>query len=213
VGRNAQRLAEAIDAIGGNCTAMVGDLSSLAGIDALASELAGQTARLDVLVNNAGTSWVAPFDGVSERGFDKVIDLNLKAPYFLTQRLLPLLSSRGDVDEWARVINLSSIAARVVNPGNSAYGASKAALEHLTRILARALAEHRVTVNGIAPGWFPTQMNAPIAESAGPDWLAATPVGRFGSVEDAGGVALFLASRAGAFVNGQTITLDGGKTL
>ncbi|MET0136942.1 MAG: SDR family oxidoreductase, partial [Sphingobium sp.] len=197
----------------GHCVPVVGDLSSTEGVSALAAEIAERCPELHVVVNNAGTGWYAPIDAFPEDRFDRVFDLNLKAPFFLVQKLLPALTRGASDANWSRVINLSSVGARQANAANAAYGASKAAVEHLTRIMARGLADRKIAVNGIAPGWFPSRLNAGITESQGPDWIARTPLGRFGTMQDMGGLALFLASPAGAFINGQTITIDGGVTL
>jgi NAD(P)-dependent dehydrogenase (short-subunit alcohol dehydrogenase family) len=215
VGRDATKLDAAVSDISahGRCWSIAADLSGLPGVDAVAQAVALRGRPLNILINNAGASWGEAVETFPEKGFDRILNLNLKAPFFLAQRLLPSLAAAATNDDWARVINLSSVAAQVVNPNNAVYGASKAGLEHLTRILARAFANHRITVNGIAPGWFPSRMNAGIAETHGGDWIAATPHHRFGTIEDVAGLAIFLSSRAGIFVNGQTITLDGGKTL
>lgn len=215
-GRNPERLAQAaaeMTSLGGQCIALEANLSSMAGVDALVREMAARESRLDILVNNAGATWGAPIESFPEVGWDRVYDLNVKVPFFLTQKLLPLLSAAADGEHWGRVIHISSVGARTAEPSAASYITSKAAVEQLTRVMARGLAGHRITVNAIAPGWFPSRMNAPIRESSGDTWLAATPHGRFGTAEDMGGLALFLCSRAGVYVNGQVISLDGGRML
>lgn len=215
VGRKPERLREAAEAISavGQCDTLQADVSQTAEMDRLAGELAKREDRLHILVNNAGATWGHAIESFPEAGWDRVMDLNLKTPFFLTQKLLPLLSAAATEDDFSRVINLSSVASRVVGTDSAPYGPSKAAVEQLTRVMARGFAPHRVTVNGISPGWFPSRMNGPLSDEAREAWRANTPLGRLGTIEDMGGLALFLCSRAGAFINGQTVVTDGGQTL
>ncbi|MFC3172724.1 SDR family oxidoreductase [Novosphingobium bradum] len=212
-GRDPARLAEAGAELAalGDCTAIPARLGPVAGAEALARDLAERTDRLDVLVNNAGMGWVAPFEEFPEAGWDKVFDLNLKTPFFLVQQLLPLLKAAAREDRWARVINLSSVSARSTGPATLVYGASKAAVEQMTRGMAKVLAPHRVLVNAIAPGFFPSRANDRLPDGAAQAWMAGAAVGRLGTAEDIGGLAIFLASRAGAFVDGQVIDIEGGR--
>lgn len=214
-GRKLDRLEEAVREIGvlGECVPLPGDLSKMAEIERVAAALAEREPALHILVNNAGASWGEPIETFPEAGWDRVMDLNLKAPFFLTQKLLPLLSAAGTDEDYARVINLSSVAATVVSTDSAPYGPSKAALEQLTRIMARAFGDHQVTVNGISPGWFPSRMNGPLSDDAREAWRLNTPLKRLGTIEDMGGLAIFLCSRAGVFINGRTIVTDGGETL
>jgi NAD(P)-dependent dehydrogenase (short-subunit alcohol dehydrogenase family) len=214
-GRKLDRLEEAAREIGalGECLPLPGDLSKMAEIDRIAAELAEREPALHILVNNAGTSWGQAIEEFSEAAWDRVMDLNLKAPFFLTRKLLPLLSAAGTDEDYARVINLSSVAATVVATDSVAYGPSKAGVEQLTRIMARAFGDHRITVNGIAPGWFPSRLNGPLPEEYREAWRLNTPLKRLGTIEDMGGLAIFLCSRAGVFINGRTIVTDGGETL
>lgn len=214
-GRKLDRLEAAVAEIGklGECIALPGDLSKMSEIERIAADLAAREPKLDILVNNAGASWSQDFEDYTEAGWDRVADLNLKTPFFLTQKLLPLLSAAGSPDNFARVINLSSVAATVTGGNGFAYGPSKAGVEQLTRVLARDLGRHHITVNGISPGWFPSRMNAPLGEEAARAWAANTPLGRLGTIEDMGGLAIFLCSRAGTYINGRTIITDGGETL
>lgn len=214
-GRKLDRLEAAVAAIGehGECLPLPGDLSNMAEIERIAAELAAREPKLDILVNNAGASWAQPIEDYTEAGWDRVMDLNLKTPFFLTQKLLPLLSAAGTPDDFARVINLSSVAATVTGGNGFPYGPSKAGIEQLTRVLARHLGGHRITVNGISPGWFPSRMNGPLGEEAAKAWQDNTPLGRLGTIEDMGGLAIFLCSRAGTYINGRTIITDGGQTL
>jgi NAD(P)-dependent dehydrogenase (short-subunit alcohol dehydrogenase family) len=215
MGRKADQLEETAREIGalGECVALPGDLSRMEEIDRITGILSRREPVLHILVNNAGASWGQPIEDYSEAGWDRVMDLNLKAPFFLAQRLLPLLKVAGTDDDFARIINISSVASTVVGTDSAAYGPSKAGLEQLTRIMARAFGGHRIAVNGIAPGWFPSRMNGPLPEAAREAWRHNTPLKRLGTIEDMGGLAIFLCSRAGAFINGRTIVTDGGETL
>jgi NAD(P)-dependent dehydrogenase (short-subunit alcohol dehydrogenase family) len=214
-GRKLDRLEAAAREIGalGECLPLPADLSKMDELDRIAAALAEREEKLHILVNNAGASWGHPIESYPEAGWDRVMDLNLKTPFFLTQKLLPLLSAAGTDEDYARVINISSVAATVVGTDAVPYGPSKAALEQLTKVMARAFGDHRVTVNGIAPGWFPSRMNGPLPEEAREAWRQNTPLKRLGTVEDMGGLAIFLCSRAGVFINGRTIVTDGGETL
>lgn len=213
-GRNQARLEKAAQEISpdGNCLALPADISQLPEIERLAAELGQRESRLHILVNNAGTTWGAPMESFPVEAWDNVMNLNLRSVFFLTQRLTPLLETTGE--DWGRVINLSSVGARMIAKGASIpYGASKAAVEQVTRMLAFDLADHHVTANAISPGWFPSRMNAPLGEAASEDWRLKTPLKRFGTAADIGGLAIFLCSKAGVFVNGQTIVCDGGYAL
>ena len=203
---------------GGECTPLPADLSDLGSIEALASALGERESRLDVLVNNAGATWGAPLDDFPEAGWDKVMDTNVKGPFFLIQKLLPLLRESATHAEPARVINVGSVDG-IKTPvfDNFSYGPSKAAVHHLTRVMAAHLVKENILVNAIAPGPFPTWMlSAGVGfggEVEGQDWDAvgrSNPRGRVGTMEDIAGVAIFLSSRAGAFTVGETITCDGG---
>ncbi len=203
---------------GGDCIALPGDVSSLEGVTALAGALSGHESRLDILVNNAGATWGAPIDEFPEAGWDKVMDTNVKGVFFLTQKLLPLLREAATPEDPARVINVGSIDG-IKTPifDNISYGPSKAAVHHLTRVLAAQLVKQHILVNAIAPGPFPTWMlSAGVGfggQVEGQDWESVgnqNPRGRVGTAEDIAGVAIFLASRAGAYTVGETITCDGG---
>lgn len=205
VGRKAKALAAAARDIG--CSAFVADVSKPDEIARLAQEGAGP---VDILVNNAGATWGASFEDFPAEGFDKVFALNARTPFLLTQALL----SRLQQGAGGRVINISSVGARMIGDNPSvAYGPSKAAVEQMTRVMARLLGPKGITANCIAPGWFPSRMNAPLGPAAAQDWAAATPVGRLGEAQDIAGLVLFLCSPAGAFVTGQVIDLDGGRSL
>ena len=206
---------------GGECISLPADLSTLEGIDTLTAALRERTDSLDILVNNAGASWGAPIEAFPEVGWDKVMDTNVKGVFFLTQRLLPLLEANGTAEDPSRVINIGSIDG-IQTPGfdTFSYGASKAAVHHLTRQLAAHLVRRNIIVNAIAPGPFPTWMLSTGVggggDVEGTDWDAVgrgNPRGRVGSAEDVAGLAIFLSSRAGAYTVGETITCDGGSVI
>jgi len=201
---------------GGECISMPADLSNLEGINGLADKIS-QEGNLDILVNNAGASWGEPIDEYSEQGWDKVMDTNVKGVFFLTQKLLPLLRKSGTSEDPSRVINIGSIDGIKTGLFDAfSYGPSKAALHHLTRVLAASLVKENIIVNAIAPGPFPTWMLSTGVGGGGDvdiDWSSigdTNPRGRVGTPEDIAGLAIFLSSRAGAYTVGQTITCDGG---
>jgi len=195
----------------GSCEALPFDLANAEGVAGLAVRLEQSYGRLDVLVNNAGATWGAPLDDFPESGWDKTVNLNLKTPFFLTQKLLPALRRAASADAPARVINIASIDGLSPPEFNSfAYSASKAGLLMLTRHMARKLAADNILVNAIAPGFFSSKMTEATLEEIGEEVLKATPLGRLGTPDDIGGVALFLAARASAFLTGAIIPCDGG---
>ena len=201
---------------GGECVSMPADLSNLEGINGLADKIS-QEGNLDILVNNAGASWGEPIDEYSEQGWDKVMDTNVKGVFFLTQKLLPLLRKSGTSEDPSRVINIGSIDGIKTGLFDAfSYGPSKAALHHLTRVLAASLVKENIIVNAIAPGPFPTWMLSTGVGGGGDvdiDWSSigdTNPRGRVGTPEAIAGLAIFLSSRAGAYTVGQTITCDGG---
>ena len=201
---------------GGECISVPADLSNLEGINTLANSISEKDS-LDILVNNAGASWGEPIDEYSEKGWDKVMDTNVKGVFFLTQKLLPLLRKSGTADDPSRVINIGSIDGIKTGLFDAfSYGPSKAALHHLTRVLAASLVRENIIVNAIAPGPFPTWMLSTGVGGGGDidiDWSEvgnSNPRGRVGTAEDIAGLAIFLSSRAGAYTVGQTITCDGG---
>ena len=195
----------------GECVAIPSDLSTLEGVRAFADAVKEAEEQVDILVNNAGATWGAPLDEYPESGWDKVLDLNVKSVFFLTQQLLPALRAGASPDDPARVINIASING-LNNPGmpTYAYSSSKAALIHLTRHLASDLAADDVNVNGIAPGFFPSKMTAGLLSQLEQSMMKRIPRRRLGEPEDIAGAAIYLSSRASAWVVGQTIVVDGG---
>jgi NAD(P)-dependent dehydrogenase (short-subunit alcohol dehydrogenase family) len=203
---------------GGECIPIAGDLSSMEGIETVVAELSAKEERLDVLINNAGATWGAPIEEFPEVGWDKVMDTNVKGVFFLTQKLLPLLEKAASHEDPARVINVGSVDG-IKTPvfDNFSYGPSKAAVHHLTRVLAAHLVKRNIICNAIAPGPFPTWMLSAGVGFGGEtdvDWSSvgeSNPRGRVGTPEDIAGLAIFLSSRAGAFTVGEVITCDGGS--
>lgn len=195
----------------GPCVSMPADVSTVEGARELAAALAAQEPALDILVNNAGAAWGESFDTFPEKGWDKVMDLNVKAPFFLTQALHAHLKNAARRQP-AKVINIASIDGVSVNPMETySYAASKAGLIHLTKRLALRLAQDNIVVSGIAPGAFASEMNRD-ARDHSDEVAKRIPAGRIGTDEDMAGAAIFLASRAGDYVLGETIVVDGGVT-
>jgi NAD(P)-dependent dehydrogenase (short-subunit alcohol dehydrogenase family) len=177
----------------------------------LAAEVGRAEERVHVLVNNAGATWGAPLAEYPAAAWDKVTDLNLKAPFYLTRAFLPLLEAAGTPDDPARVINIGSIDGLRVPPVQTyAYSASKAGLHQLTRVLARELGPRHVTVNAVAPGPFESKMMAATLERFGDMITESAPLRRIGRPDDMAGIAIYLAARAGAYVTGAVIPVDGG---
>jgi NAD(P)-dependent dehydrogenase (short-subunit alcohol dehydrogenase family) len=197
-------------ACGGECIALPIDISTNAGIEMLASEISRREGKLDILVNNAGAAWGADFDDFPESGWDKVINLNLKTPFFLTKALAGSLRAAASAERPAKVINIASIDGIFVNPLETySYAASKSGLIHLTRRMAAKLIGDHIVVSAIAPGPFSSDMNKAARDNA--DEVATrVPAGRIGTDEDMAGAAIYLASRAGDYVVGATIAVDGG---
>jgi NAD(P)-dependent dehydrogenase (short-subunit alcohol dehydrogenase family) len=195
----------------GPCYALPADVSTVEGARGLAAAYAAKEGSLDILVNNAGAAWGEAFDTFPEKGWDKVMDLNLKAPFFLTQALHAALRAAAKVRP-AKVINIASIDGVSVNPLETySYSASKAGLIHLTKRMALRLVQDNIVVSGIAPGAFASDMNR-TARDHGDEVARRIPARRIGTEEDMAGVAIYLAARAGDYVVGHTIVVDGGVT-
>ncbi len=195
---------------GGTCISLPQDISTVEGVKALAERLTALEPKLDILVNNAGAAWGADFDDFPESGWDKVMNLNLKSPFFLTQALHGALTAAGSQERPAKVINIASIDGMKLNPQETySYHASKSGLIYLTRRMAARLIRDWIVVSCIAPGPFASEMNRAARDQA--DAVAArTPLRRIGTPEDMAGAAIYLASRAGDYVIGDTIAVDGG---
>jgi len=200
----------------GECIAIPGDVATLEGVQNLVTELNQRESHIDVLVNNAGTGWGAPFGQVPEKGWDKVMDVNVKSPFFLTQALAPLLKKNASADNTASIINIGSIAGMVGDAlDNYSYAVSKTAIHQLTRVLSTELAGDHIRVNAIAPGRFYSKMTEFLSndKEAFDEELKSIPLRRWGEASDIAGVAVMLASKAGAFITGQIIPVDGGTSV
>jgi NAD(P)-dependent dehydrogenase (short-subunit alcohol dehydrogenase family) len=196
----------------GPCISLPADVSTVEGARGLAAAYASKEGALDILVNNAGAAWGESFDTFPEKGWDKVLDLNLKSPFFLTQALHESLRNAARTRP-AKVINIASIDGVSVNPQETySYAASKAGLIHLIKRMSLRLIKDNIVVSGIAPGAFASDMNRD-ARDRGEQVAQRIPAGRIGTDDDMAGVAIYLASRAGDYVVGETIVVDGGVTL
>jgi len=203
--------AEAELAQHGAVSAIPADLSTEAECLRLAGLVGEREQTLNVLVNNAGATWGAPLEEFPAAAWDKVVDLNLKTPFFLTRAFLPLLEAAATQDDPARVINIGSIDGLRVPPFPTyPYSASKAGLHQMTRVLAKELGPRAITVNAVAPGPFESKMMAATLRTFGDAIAEAAPLRRIGRPDDMAGVAIYLASRAGAYVTGAVIPVDGG---
>ncbi|MDI1363877.1 MAG: SDR family oxidoreductase [bacterium] len=204
-------MAEALSEFG-ECISLPADVSTMEGMQGLADRILAKEDKLDILVNNAGAAWGAPFDEFPESGWDKVVDLNMKTPFFLTQALIAPLRAAAK-DHVAKVINICSIDGQsVAKEETYPYGASKAGLLHLTKRMALRLAPENIAVSAIAPGAFASDMNK-VARDHAEAVSKAIPAGRIGTDEDMAGTAIYLASRAGDYVMGSAVTVDGGVSF
>ncbi len=216
--RNAEACQEAAGKLSerGPCTGFAGDVSTAEGCEALAEEVQNRHESLDILINNAGASWGAPLDNHPVEGWDKVMDTNVRGPFFLTQKLLPLLTAKATAEDPARVINIGSVDG-ITSPSwpSFAYSSSKAAIHMLTRHMARDLAPRHILVNAIAPGLFESKMTAFMFDD-GPvesEVLRRMPLGRSGNPDEIGGSVVWLSSRAGAYLTGAVIPVSGGYAI
>jgi 2-deoxy-D-gluconate 3-dehydrogenase len=195
---------------GGSCIAVPANVASVEGARGLANAVMAREPKVDILVNNAGAAWGSTFDEFPEEGWDKVLDLNAKAPFFMTQALAPALRKAASAERPAKVINIASIdGIYLTHRETYSYVTSKAGLIQLTRLMAARLIKDHICVSAIAPGAFASNMNREARDHA--DEVAkAIPAHRVGTAEDMAGAAIFLASRAGDYVVGSTLTVDGG---
>ena len=209
--RDASACEAAAKQLGKNCIPLAHDLGKMDEIRKLADEIKSRETALDILVNNAGAAWAEPFENYSEKGWDKLMDINLKATFFLTQALLPLLRAAARADDPSRVLNIGSIDG-ILAPSleTYAYSASKAAVHHLTRNLAKHLARDNINVNAIAPGPFETKMLAPVLAVSRKAIEAGVPRGRVGEDDDMIGAAIFYCSKASSYITATVLPVDGG---
>lgn len=208
--RKVEQVEAAVARFGPKVIGLPMDISTVEGCRALAAEIGTREEKLDILVNNAGAAWGEPYESFGEAGWDKVMDLNVKSLFFLTQALTPKLKAAGSFERPAKVINIASIDGLKINPWQTySYQASKAAVIHLTRRLAAELARQNILVSGIAPGAFQSDMNK-AARDFGDQVGKNIPFPRIGTPEDMAGLAIFLAARSGDYIVGETIACDGG---
>jgi len=211
--RKMDTLQATADRLGDACIPVAADLSTEEGIDHLAAAVAEHTDRVHVLVNNAGVAWGEAIDDFAREGFEKVLDVNVTGVFHTTQKLLPLLRAGATPEDPARVITIGSVDGFSVPLWETySYSASKAAVHHMSRHMAKRLTPEHITVNVIAPGFFPSDMTAFAIEDEqhGEAFKSAIPRGRFGDADDITGAVIFLASRAGAYVTGAVLPVDGG---
>lgn len=204
----AEELAKKYDGV---CIPIACDLSSAVGIDYFLKKIREKEDAIDFLINNAGAAWGQPFDEFSEAGWDKVMDLNVKSLFFLTQKLTEMLKVRASSNNPSRVINIGSIDGLNVPAFETySYSTSKAAVHHLTRVMAAKLVKENILVNAIAPGPYPSQMLGSAVEHDYSETARKNPRSRVGLPEDIAGLAIFLCSQAGSYIVGETIASDGG---
>ena len=211
--RRQEQLDEAVTELSsiGPVEAIAADCSNEQGCLGLAEAVGERTDRLDILVNNAGATWGAPMREFPDSAWDKVMNLNVKGVFQLTVALLPLLEQAATPDDPARVVNLGSVQGlQAPDIENYSYSASKAAVHHMTRVLAKKLGSSHITVNAIAPGAFYTKMMAYTLDNFGDEIAAATALGRLGQPEDMAGAVIFLCGRGGSYLTGAVIPVDGG---
>ncbi|MBJ7399253.1 SDR family oxidoreductase [Mycolicibacterium sp.] len=195
----------------GDVHGVAADLSRQEECKRLAADVLNRTDTLDILVNNAGATWGEALETFPAAAWDRVLDLNVKSPFWMVQELLPALRKAGTQDDPARIINIGSIDGIHVSPMTTySYSTSKAAIHQLTRVLAKELGPQHITVNAVAPGPFPSKMMAATLEAFGDAIAASAPLRRIGRDDDMAGIAIFLASRAGSYLNGAVIPVDGG---
>lgn len=206
-----ERAVEEIRGAGGDAFALVADVSRPESIRQLAADFAEHSPHLDILVNNAGMMLERTFEDWTAEDFDRIVDLQLRTPFLMVQAFLPALLVHADTEDPTRVINIGSVDG--IKPpflDSYPYPAAKAGVHQLTRQLARTIGPKGIAVNAIAPGAFPSRTAAPVLEKHLQDFIDVTPLGRIGRPDDMAGTIVYMASRAGAFLNGAVIVLDGG---
>jgi NAD(P)-dependent dehydrogenase (short-subunit alcohol dehydrogenase family) len=204
----AKELSGAQKAIG-----IAADLTTAEGCTALVERVRQESGTLDILINNAGRTWGNDLESFPDRGWDTVWPINVQTPFRLVRDLLPQLKAAASEGDPARVINIGSISGKAIEPLRAySYVASKAAIHHLSRALAADLFMHNITVNAIVPGYFPTHMTDHMRDdaSAMTDLISRIPLGRMGTPQDIAGACIFLSSRAGAYITGAELVVDGG---
>lgn len=212
--RGTEKVGKAASEMEGDVTGIAADVSTLEGITSLVAEISDRENALHILVNNAGTLTDAPVDSFSEEQWDDVIDLNLKTPFFLMQKLLPLLRAGATAELPSNIINIGSVGALKIGPREVySYQASKGAIHWLTKSLAKKLGPDNITVNAIAPGFFESDMTVIKDDEMRRMVESMVPRGRTGTPEDVAGAAIYLASRAGAYVTGSIIPVEGGLAI
>ncbi len=193
------------------CFPIQADLSRAEECERVAAELTEAEGTLDILVNNAGANWGEAYETFPDTAWDRVLDLNVKGVFHLTRYLTPALAAAGTAEDPARVINIGSIdGLHVPILDTYSYSTSKAAVHHLTKVLARKLAPSHITVNAVSPGPFESKMMAATLDAFGDAIRQSVPLGRIGRPDDMAGIAIFLASRAGSYLTGTVIPVDGG---
>ena len=199
----------------GECISIPADLSTEEGAIALGNAIKEKESKIDILVNNAGATWGAPFEEFPASGWEKILDINVKGPFYMTRQMLPLLKAAASDEDPARIINIGSVAGWGTGGVAFSYGASKAAIHQMTKNWAAQFAADRITVNCIAPGAFPSKMMACITdnEETRKAIESTIPLGRIGTPEDIAGLAICLSARSGAHMTGCVIPLDGGSLI
>ncbi len=198
----------------GECISIPADLTDFNEIKKVKTKVEGATNTLNILVNNAGAVWAADFDNFPENGWNKVMDTNVKAMFFLTQQFIALLEKNGTNDDPSRIINIGSIDGLGIPRAETySYPASKAAVHQLTRVMANRLAERNINVNAIAPGPFESQMMKSTLKSFSEEIINSVPRKRIGKPEDMAGASIFLSSKASAYITGIVMPVDGGSLI
>tara|TARA_B100001996_G_scaffold380028_1_gene366751 strand:+ start:1556 stop:2338 length:783 start_codon:yes stop_codon:yes gene_type:complete len=198
----------------GECISIPADLTDSNDIKKVKSKVESETNTLNILVNNAGAVWAADFDNFPENGWDKVMDTNVKAMFFLTQQFIKLLEKNGTNEDPSRIINIGSIDGLGIPRAETySYPASKAAVHHLTKVMANRLAERNINVNAIAPGPFESQMMKSTLKSFSEEIINSVPRKRIGRPEDMAGASIFLSSKASAYITGIVMPVDGGSLI